>query len=161
MNLCDKHGSLMKDLALGRLTEEESARARQARQSCEACSGWWQREIQTHIASIDSAVADGFADFRPPTRRRLAAWQPIAAAAVLALAVGMVLEIGGPATEESDRSSVDTALTQESFEIETLEDIDLSGLSLTVVDTDAQSDSDEIFDATQESGDLAGWSSHS
>jgi len=158
-SICRQHGDLMFRLACGRLEPGHESEARVVRASCSSCSTWWREEITARTADLDSAVAGAFAAFSAPTRSTRSRWLPLAAAAVLALAVGLFLRPVSPPADLSQSVEQSSTLSEESFEIDTLDLLDLSDFTLTLVEGEGQSR--QLFDGSLESGDLSTWSSHS
>ena len=90
---CPDHGSLVLDLALGRLEDERAGEAERVRDSCPSCRAWWQDRLSGGaVAEVDRAVEKAFEAFRPSNRRR--SWLWVAAAAIV-LMVGAGLQWHG------------------------------------------------------------------
>lgn len=170
--ICPDHDRLMLDLALGKLEDRYADEAEATRHSCPTCRQWWESTLQGESAAELEAVVDQvFAEFQPPRTKDLLEWLPVVMAAVLALAVGLVLQSDAPGTHDEGISApVSTVLAEEFFEIDTETEGSMdrvvnsfgvgeeeSGVNanLTVED-----DSLEIIGESLESGSLAGWSSH-
>jgi len=72
---CPDHGSLVLDLALGRLEDERAGEAERVRDSCPSCNAWWRDRLSGGaVAEVDQAVAKAFEAFRPSGRRRSRLW---------------------------------------------------------------------------------------
>lgn len=173
---CSSHGHLMLDLALGRLDGDEATEAESIRHRCAACGDWWRLRFEgERAAAVEQAVEQAFAGFAPPRRRRRADWLPLAVAAVLALAVGLVFRSLEPDATEAPGAHRESALVQELFEIDQNGDgsVDLSDLALNALDVvgpDSEparsaaapgGEPQPIFGEDLETGDLSSWSSHS
>ena len=163
---CPNHGRQMLDLAQGRLDDRAAAEAEEVRVSCPVCSAWWDSELEGDLAaSLDAAVAAGLKEFRP-VRRRLSAWMPAAAAALLVVGA-VAIWFGGHDVAITEPAL--TALVSESFDNDVNGDgvVDTSDLGLTVhivgnpdPDSRPASDGEVIFADGLDSGDLSRWSSN-
>lgn len=164
---CSQHGSLMLDLARGRLTDESASNAEGIRRSCPTCAAWWTTHLSgPPVANMDSTVEAAFASFEEPRQRRLSDTFPWAVAAVLALAVSFVLRPEkAPNTDIADDAQEGNLVVQESFNTDRNSDgvVDLSDVSI-VISTgtaDGSPEQQPIFGGDLESGDLTTWSTHS
>jgi hypothetical protein len=100
---CHEHGNLVRDLALGRLGDSEAERAETILSSCASCKAWWSQNVENERAmAVDTAVREGLARFKAPSRRRQRQWWAAAAAVILAVATGMFWHLGsGPVGVET------------------------------------------------------------
>jgi hypothetical protein len=83
---CPDHGSLVVELALGRLDDDLAGEAEQVLAACSTCRDWWQSRL-SHEA-VDEGVTRTFESFRPPARMGSRLWL-VAAAVVLMVAAGL------------------------------------------------------------------------
>jgi len=84
---CKDHGTMMLELALGRLDDRPAADAETLLTSCPVCGEWWNHNLVGESASaVDAAVATAFASFETPRSRRAPVW--LAAAAAIVVMVG-------------------------------------------------------------------------
>jgi len=158
----------MLQLALGLLPDRAAGEAEVVRRQCDHCSRWWHEHLEGQPGSgVDQGVAQAFASFRAPAQQRFGKWLPLAAAAVLALAVGLVLRSSDPQSAEDASLARDEILVQETWE-NAFEDA--STLSMTVggtavVDSRGRSldetgeEPELLFAEDLESADLSNWSS--
>jgi len=95
---CPDHGTLVLDLARGRLDDADAAAAEQVRDSCPICSAWWRDTLEGERAvAVDNAVAETLASFRPPERARAFAWLAVAAGVTVLVGAALVWQIvSGP-----------------------------------------------------------------
>jgi len=163
LSTCPEHGNLVLDLARGRLSDADAAHAETVRGACPHCASWWNTTFADDAtAAVDAAVAGAFNDFQPVGGRRYA-WLVAAAAAVLAVGVGVttmlwrggetspVVATQGPAAEAVlstwDFEGGDIASTIESAAVPTPAKRGQGG--------------EAVFVNDLESGDLGAWSFHS
>jgi hypothetical protein len=162
---CPEHGSLMSELAAGRLDPESGARAEELRVGCADCARWWNRTFSdAALHELDAAVAESFASFAPPARRR-SGWWAVAAAAVLALGIGAasLLWDGGTrspvAAAAGGNTGTEIVLSTFDFEGGTVEPA-LNTPAREAAPVATHSTSDAVFSNDLESGDLSSWSAH-
>ncbi len=161
---CPEHGNLVLDLARGRLNDAEAVRADVVRGSCPLCAGWWDEAFSDPAtASVDSAVAEAFSVFKPPAAGRRV-WLAAAAAAVLAVGVGITTMLwhGGEAAPPIAAGRVPGA--EEVLSVWDFEDGALTPNAAAVVSSEPadRADADEAVYANDlESGDLGSWTFHS
>jgi hypothetical protein len=83
---CPEHERLVLDLALGRLDDDDAARAEDVKDSCPVCREWWSTQFEGEaIDLVDDAIASVFEDVDLPRRRRSHGWMALAAAVVMSL----------------------------------------------------------------------------
>jgi hypothetical protein len=155
---CPEHGTLVLDLARGRLDDVRAEEAERAQRDCAECSRWWDETFsEPALAKLDSEVASVFREFVPPRRRRHG-WLAAAAVAVLAVGIGAtsLLWRDAPAPEPPSEDQVSAW------------DFEAGALNEAVAAADESADgSDEtsrnpaVFVGDFESGDLSGWSTGS
>ena len=159
---CPEHGDLVLDLARGRLDDADAVNADLVRESCPDCAAWWKTTFnESTIADVDGAVVRAFADFSPVVNRR-PVWLVAAAAAVLAVGVGITTMVwrGG---------DVDSRVAEQGLASETVlstwdfEDGELSPAAVDAVPTpgDRNDAGEAVFVNDLESGDLGSWTFHS
>lgn len=154
----------MLELALGRLGDAEAQEAEEIRQSCDICASWWTTHLEgPAVADLDKQVEEAFTSFQAPSRRRLSEKLPWAVAAVLALAVGFVLQPGGTGDPQTGTAGErEPLLVREQFNTDRNNDgiVDLSDVSVVVSTGMAGPDPDRetLFGSDLESGDLSVWS---
>jgi hypothetical protein len=122
---CPDHGSLVLDLALGRLEDERTDEAERVGDSCPSCNAWWLDRLSGGaVAEVDQAVAKAFEAFRPSGRRRSRLWLA-AAAVVLVLAAGLLWR--GTQMPSTTRTPSAPELAQRAFEAGETATADLTG----------------------------------
>jgi hypothetical protein len=151
---CPEHERLVLDLAQGRLDDAAAAEADAVRTGCPVCSAWWREELEGDLAAtLDTAVEQAFDQFTP-ARRRIPAWMPAAAAAVVAVGAGVLWYGSGDVAVDGTSTVV-----QESFDGDLDGDgtVDPSDLGFAVY----QAGGDEaIFADSLDAGDLSDWTSN-
>jgi hypothetical protein len=161
---CPDHGRLVLNLAQGRLDDRDAAEAEAVRTSCPACAEWWSEQFDGEpAASIDAAVERAFSDVRP-SRRRLPAWLPAAAAAVLVAGAAALWYAGDRVTAQRPRHE---AVVQEGFDSDLNGDgtVDTSDIGFTVhvegspSEAPSGSTGEVIFADSLDGGELSGWTS--
>jgi hypothetical protein len=161
---CPDHGELVLELARGRLDDQESVRAEQARVECDHCSLWWSRTFgDDSLSVLDAAVDEVFSSWAPPARRRRA-WLAAAAAAVLAIGLGTTMVVW----RDGEVSPAGARTASKSGDVVSVMDFEngIAERKTTVVDVggDEPGEADAeavIFTNDLESGDFSTWSSHS
>ena len=161
---CPDHGELMRELALGRLGDEDGVRAEELRHSCQSCRRWWDQHYgESTVMVLDAAVAAAFAEFVPHRQRRKLHWPAAAAAAALVAAIAGSVFFGhrgsSPeiARQPSERSEAVVSLWD--FEDGGVAARAAAAEPATVSQVQAAGDG-SVMTADFESGDLAVWSSH-
>jgi hypothetical protein len=172
---CHEHGSLVRDLALGHLGDAEAERAENILGSCASCQAWWSENVENERAmAVDTAVREGLATFKAPSRRRQRQWWAVAAAVILAVATGMLWHLGsGPVAVET-QALHDTPKPVLRPEVSTISVIDFESaiaepeleiVGHLAVDETAEArqaarpkQAEAIFTGDFESGSLDGWS---
>ena len=178
---CPEHGKAVHDLALGRLADEDALVAEALLSSCADCRSWWSREIECDsFQAVDKAVAGVVRGFEPPRRTVNGNWATLAAAAILAIAVGVVLQVGhGPGETSqsvqpgSQSNSIESGLDgllAEGFESES-DLVETEGLTLVGLVGDESTagngaldhskSAEMIFADGVEGGELISWSDKS
>lgn len=162
---CPEHGSLMSELAAGRLDPESGARAEEVRFGCAECARWWSEVFpDAALLELDTAVAEAFDSFAAPARRR-SGWWAVAASAVLALGIGAasLLWDGGAQSPvvAGAGGNTGTAIVLSTFDFEggTVEPA-VSQPAHPAAPAAPSSTSDAVFSNDLESGDLSSWSAH-
>lgn len=164
---CPDHGQVMLDLALGNLQGCEAERAESLLDECPICRQWWVSALEGDSASdLARVVEQVFASFQAVERRKRVGWMPLAAAALIALAVALVLQTRPPSAPDDPGTHSDQAvLFVESFEPATVGSTEDNPalVSLQFETTSPapvpEDDSAVIAGENLETGDLAGWSS--
>lgn len=179
--ICPIHGNQIQEMALGRLDDEEAQIAESSLASCADCGLWWKREIANDSLSVvDDAVAGAIDDFELPRRASHSYWVSWAAAAVLAIAVGVVLQVdqgpgetAGSAQPESLMSSAGEGLDslvsegfEREFDADGAEGLILVGLvddqtKAGIERSDRPTSAETIFADGMEAGELVSWSDES
>ena len=156
---CPNHGRLVLDLALGRLEDGPAADAEHVRASCPVCSAWWRTELEgPATTALDTVLRSSIAAFQPPARRRVARWLPVAAAASLAAAAGLLWNqhrVQPPMLTHADQGTV----TVESFDGDRDGNgvVDIADLGFAVHVGGAD---EAIFADSLDDGQLTGWTPH-
>jgi hypothetical protein len=155
---CPEHGDLVRDLARGRLGDEQATLAELVREECADCARWWSGTFSGEsFDAVGEAVEEAIALYAPPARGRYR-WLAAAAAVVLALGLASTSTFwrGGRAAPSD---AVDVVSTWD------FENGDLSGAFPSKGDSpggsDEVDDESAVFVSDLESGDLSTWSSHS
>jgi hypothetical protein len=156
---CPDHDRLVLDLALGRLEDAPAAAAEQVRESCPICSAWWRTELEgPAAAALDPVVNASIAAFEPPARRRVLRWLPVAAAATLAVAAGLLWQqhrAQPPVLTHADPAEV----TVENFDGDRDGNgvVDVADLGFAV---HVERTGSAIFTDSLDDGQLTGWTPH-
>ena len=176
---CPAHGELVLRLAQGLLGDTDAARAEQVGEDCEHCSAWWLEELGPESTRlVDLGVGEAIRDFRPTQTRKSHQWNYLAAAAIVALAVGTMIFSPKVREMRPGSESVATADSREVVESELIlsEGFETELSLMPVVGDAAQADlepystldpsSEEegggtIFTDDLEEGTFDGWSQHS
>ena len=160
--ICPEHDDLMRELACGLLDDAHAARAEVLRVECGDCRSWWGETFAGEaFAQVDDAVADAFANFNRPARRRFG-WLAAAAALVMAIGIGstslLLRETGIEVSRAATPVPAGAALSVMDFENGSLNGVAAVSIESEAVAVDSQ---DAVFQDKLESGDLSSWSSHS
>lgn len=160
---CPEHGSLMLELARGRLDDDVALEADLVRESCPVCAEWWNTAFSDRAtAEIDAAVAQTFAEFTPaPGRRRV--WLAAAAAAVLAVGVGTTTMLwrGGESVPVMAEQDFAAEAVLSSFDFEDGAASPLIEPAAEPTPGDRSEAGEAVFVNDLESGDLGSWTFHS
>ncbi len=168
---CPDHRSLVFDLALGRLDDDEAMRAEDALDTCELCKNWWSETFDcAEFKVVEDAVHNVLpaVEFPPRSTRRNVYVQRwiAAAAAALVIGIGALWQTSGPRIQQV-KVAAEKGITTMDFEggqVGSQLDFALRAESDSgVVRAATASEGSAIFgeklaDFDFESGDLAGFS---
>jgi len=161
---CPEHGSVMLELARGRLEDRRAMEAEAVRRDCTVCARWWDDTFgDGRTAELDAAVAEAFESFVRPRARRFG-WLAAAAAVVLAVALGTTALLWHEADTTLSCSNSSSAAS-EVLSTWDFEDGELEAASVPESEpptaVDRASGETAVFRSDLESGDLSSWSTHS